>query len=167
MKKSIGILFIMVAFVATAQQGKMNAAKNEYKVLAAKTIQIKDNGANGIYAEIVEGDKSVFQYRYQSAEDPSMSDDELVEFYTFQVKPDKTGKFELTGNALTNSMPYYSRSCFCADRGYHKITGGKITGVKMTKTTWLIRAELQVQITTEGNERAFTKKIKATYQMVN
>lgn len=148
-----------------AQKGKTTKELNEYNARYGKAISITNNGAGGINARVVDGNSVVFEYRFQSAQQEDVSDDEIVEFYTFAFTPDKTGKFTLNTEALAASNGYYNRNCFCMDRGTHRITGGSISGVRMTKTTWLIRGTLEITIKQSEGEKTITKKINATYKI--
>ncbi|MCU0443032.1 MAG: hypothetical protein MUE96_11590 [Bacteroidia bacterium] len=162
---STSALMLATTFVIAQQDTAVIPAKHEYKARYQSQITLTDNGAGGWYAKVEKGKAVVFEYRFESSHQPQIADDELVTFYSFQTIPPRSGKFILKGKDLVNAKAYHSRNCFCIDRGTHLVTDGEITGVRLSRKTWLIKGWFQVTIKLPEGERVEVKKINAVYQI--
>jgi hypothetical protein len=158
-------LLLSTILLAAQQEQSVVPAKHEYKARYQSQIVLTDNGAGGWYAKVDKGTAVVFEYRFESSHQPQIADDELVTFYSFQANPPRSGKFTLKGKDLVNAKAYHSRNCFCIDRGTHLITDGEISGVRLSRKTWLIKGWLQVTVKLPEGERVEVKKINAVYQI--
>jgi hypothetical protein len=107
----------------------------------------------------------LFVYAYKSAQNDQVSDDEYAEMVYFNVVPDRTGKFLLSGKELQQAQAHFYKGCFCMDRGTHLIVSGTIKGTRMTKTTWYINANVVVEIKTADSKQLVNKKIKGYYNI--
>ena len=142
-------------------QDKITPAKKTFEAKTNQAIVLKDNGANGIYAEITDKSNSVmFEYKYIASQNDAMSDDEYTETLAFNIVPDKTGKFTLKGGDLQKAQGYFYKGCFCMDRGYMPIVDGIITGAKLSKTVWYVTINVTVKSKQGEAEQLITKKIK-------
>ncbi len=105
-------------------------------------LELKQDESGSVYPKISEGKKWVLEYKYTAPENPDIADDEYSETFTFQIKKPCGKRFKITDLKKANAI--FLKSCFCADRGYSKITEGKITGKKIDKNTWEITATYMV-----------------------
>lgn len=166
MKKLLLFINCFVALQLFAQD-KMTPAVKTFEAKTGKAIVLKDNNANGIYADITDVAGTVmFEYKFTAAQNDAMSDDEYTETLAFNIIPNKTGKFVLKGDDLTKAQAYLYKGCFCLDRGYAPIVGGIITGTKLSKTTWYVTIDVKVKTKQGDSEQMITKKLKAKVTIV-
>lgn len=166
MKNALLLIGCLGAMQLLAQD-KMTPAVKTFEAKTGKAIVLKDNNANGIFADITDNDNSVmFEYRFTASQNDAMSDDEYTETVGFNIVPDKTGKFVLKGDDLKKAQGYFYKGCFCMDRGYAPIIGGTITGAKLTKTVWYVNINVQVKVKQGDNEQIITKKLKGKVNIV-
>jgi hypothetical protein len=167
MNKLLFLLCCFIAIGAYAQRDKQTPAITLMEVKTDRAAVLKDNGANGFYADIRDSIGALlFEYNFTAAQNDGIADDEYKEIIGFTVIPDRTGKFELKGDALKASAGYLFKGCFCIDRGTFAITGGTIKGTKMSKTTWYINANVTITIKQGENTTTVTKKIKGIFKIV-
>ncbi|MES2559521.1 MAG: hypothetical protein V4590_07270 [Bacteroidota bacterium] len=160
-------LLVFISCIATLQlfaQDRMTPAVKTFEARTGKAIVLKDNNANGIYADITDNSSSVmFEYKFTASQNDAMSDDEYTETLGFNIVPDKTGKFVLKGEELRKAQGYFYKGCFCMDRGYAPIIDGIITGVKLSKTTWYVSVNVQIKTKQGDSEQTITKKLKGKF----
>ncbi len=149
-------------------QDKMTPAIKTFAARTGKAIVLKDNGANGIYADITDSKNSVmFEYKFIAAQNDAMSDDEYTETVAFSIIPDKTGRFVLKGDGLKKAQGHFYKGCFCLDRGYAPIIDGLITGTKLSKTTWYVTIDVKIKIKQGDTEQIVSKKLKGKFIIVS
>lgn len=159
--KNLLIFISCFGVIQLFAQDKMTPAVKTFEAKIGKAIVLKDNNANGIFADITDNSSSVmFQYKFIGAQNDAMSDDEYTEIVAFNIVPDKTGKFVLKGDDLKKAQGYLYKGCFCLDRGYSPIVDGTITGAKLSKTTWYVNINVKVKTKQGDSEQIITKKIK-------
>lgn len=87
----------------------------------------QDATLTNAYPYIVEGQSLVFERYFESAEVPTIADDEYSDQFFIQVSPQ--GKsFLLEGEELKNSPSIFNVFCFCAPSDVFEITDGSISG---------------------------------------
>ena len=166
MKKYLFILFSFLSAQLFAQ-GTQTPEKITKEVQTGKAYLLKDNNAGGYYGELRDSaNMLMFEYRHVSAQNDQIADDEVSEMIYFNVQPDRTGKFMLTGDDLKNAQGHFYRGCFCMNRGTHLIVSGKIRGAKMSKTTWYINADVMVNVQNGDSKELVNKKIKGYFTIV-
>lgn len=149
-------------------QDKITPAVKSYEAVAGKTIELNDNGANGIYANIINQKGMIlFRYTFTASQNESVTDDEYTETLAFTFAPDKTGKFTLKGEELKKAKAYFYKGCFCMDRGYMPILDGVITATKMSKTTWYVNMNVSYKSKQGDSEQNLTKKLKGTFKITH
>lgn len=144
---SVALLSALSTLQAQQVPDKPNPAKTEtviYKNASLTIRQGEDNDSINIYPKIDAGNIWVVQYSYQAPEYPQMTDDEYYESLMFQIAPPKGKRFVLKDVDLVKANTVFQKSCFCADRGYFKISKGTITGTRINSTTWKITATYTV-----------------------
>jgi|688.fasta_scaffold95158_2 hypothetical protein len=104
------------------------------------------------------GDNWLFEHRYSAPEYAEVADDEVSETFVWQIKPTTNKKIVLTGKDLIAANAYFLKSCFCLDRGYHKVTDGKITMIRMSNGFWKVDFEFEL----EAKNGAQPIKVKRT-----
>jgi hypothetical protein len=165
-----GMLCGMALLVATtifAQPDKKTPAVTVREAKEGRAVVLKDNGAGGIYSDMTDSSNTVlFEYNFTAAQVNGIADDEYKEIIGFNIVPDKTGRFVLSGDQLKSANAYFYKGCFCMDRGSWPVTGGTVRGTKMSKTTWYINAELQVSSRMGDQPVTHTKKIKGIFRIV-
>lgn len=167
MKKLLVFINCCVALQLFAQD-KITPAVKSFEALSGKTIELNDNGANGVYANIIEKKGMVlFRYTFTASQNESVTDDEYTETLAFTYTPDKTGRFTLKGEALKKAKAYFYKGCFCMDRGYMPILDGVITGTKMSKTTWYVKMNVSYKSKQGDSEQIVTKKLTGTFTLTN
>jgi hypothetical protein len=167
MKKLLVFINCFAALQLVAQD-KITPAVKTFEARTGKTIELKDNGANGVYANIVDSKKSaLFTYTFTASRNDNVTDDEYTETLAFSINPDKTGKFSLKGNDLKNAMGYFYKGCFCMDRGYTPLIDGSITGTKLSRTTWYIKFNVSYKSKQGESEQIITKKLAGKFTIVN
>ena len=162
MKKIAWIISIVfVASLAWAQTDKLNPEKKTMEFFPASSLVITNTNGT-IYPEIKSGDKVVFQFTRQAAENPMVSDDEMTESLVFEADANwKT--FEYRKKILL-SKATYQLGCFCAERGYFTVTGGYIKGKKLANGNYLIDANVSITFK-NGTKKSF--KFKGTFNPVH
>lgn len=166
MNRLLILIFTLLSLEVFAQ-GKQTPEKIIKEVKTGKAYILKDNNAGGYYGE--ERDSAgilSFEYHYIGAQNDQVADDELSEIVYFNIKPDKTGKFLLSGNDLKQAQAHFYRGCFCMNRGTHLIESGTIRGVKMSKTTWYINANVMVKMQNGDSHEMVNKKIKGYFNII-
>ncbi len=144
---TIALLFALVPLQAQQKPDKPNPAKTESIIFRNASLTIKqgeDNDSVNIYPKMGVGKMWVVQYSYLAPEYPQMTDDEYYESLIFQLAPPKGNRFMLKDEDLVKANTVFQKSCFCADRGYFKISKGAITGTRINNTTWKITANYVV-----------------------
>jgi hypothetical protein len=132
MYKYLTAALLLMCFHQSFAQSKVNKGFKKYMIYANKTLEFKNKDSMHFSAQMVDGKDWVFVYHYQADEYADMTDDEFTEMIYFVV-PSGAANFELTGASLRAA---YLRSCFCMERGWHKISDGVIKGTKNTDGTW-------------------------------
>lgn len=164
------LLLFISCFVSVQlfAQDNITPAVKTFEAKTGKAIALKDNNANGIFADITDNNHSVmFEYKYTGAQNDAMSDDEYTEILAFNIIPDKTGKFVLKGDDLKKAQAYLYKGCFCLDRGYSPVISGTITGTKVSKTTWYVNINVKVKTKQGDSVQIITKKIKGKVTIVS
>ncbi len=162
MKKLVWILSLLVATnVVWAQTDKLNPEKKIMEFFPASSLVITNTNGT-LYPEIKSGDKVVFQFTRQAAENPMVSDDEMTESLVFEADANwKT--FEYRKKILL-SKATYQLGCFCAERGYFTVTGGYIKGKKLANGNYSIEANVSVTFK-NGTKKIF--KFKGEFKAVH
>ncbi len=134
-----------------------------FKVL--KNSAIKLNQADNIYFDynIIKGNKLVFDYYYKAKDRESVADDEYNERIVFEMYSKSAASFVLTGDSILAAKAYYTRSCFCLDRGNYKINGGSILGKKINANTWKVDMDLVITPVPEFGGEPFSVKVSGTF----
>jgi hypothetical protein len=144
---SVTLLFALSTLQAQQSPDKPNPAKTENVIYRNASLSIRqgeDNDSVNIYPKMGVGKMWVVQYSYQAPEYPQMTDDEYYESLMFQIAPPKGNRFVLKDADLVKANTVFQKSCFCADRGYFKISKGTISGTRINSTTWKITASYTV-----------------------
>jgi hypothetical protein len=152
------------AQVKTTIKEKINPEIKTFKV--NKQSSIKLNQADNIYFDydIIKGKKLVFDYNFKAKDRESVADDEFRERIVFELDS-KTKSFVLTGDSLLLAKAYFTRSCFCLDRGNYKINGGSIKGNLTKANTWKVDMDLIITPSSERGGEPFTIKVSGTYKL--
>ncbi len=154
------------AQIKTPNKEKVTPEKKTFKVNEVSSIKL--NQTDNIYFDydVIKGNKLVFDYNFKAKDRESMADDEYRERIVFQLK-NKTKSFVLTGDSLISAKAYYTRSCFCLDRGNYKINGGSIKGKLVKAKTWKVDMDLVITPSPERGGEPFTVKVSGTYKVSN
>jgi hypothetical protein len=166
MKKLMLILICCMSLQSIAQD-KMTPATKTYRARKGKTIELKDNGSNGVFAEITERESALlFEYTFIASQNDAVTDDEYTETLAFTITPNKSGIFNLKGSDLRKAQAYFYKGCFCMDRGYFAITDGTITGRKLNKTTWYISVNVSYKSKQGDSEQTHHRKLSGKFNIV-
>jgi hypothetical protein len=92
---------------------------------------------NYIYFNKVEGDQLVFKYEFTADDNPMIADDEYGESIWFAVDAE-ADSFDIPASDFKDANVIFGRMCFCADRGYHRISDGCIHGEKVSENKWAV-----------------------------
>jgi hypothetical protein len=154
------------AQVKTSIKEKVIPEIKTFKVNKASSIKL--NQADNIYFDyfIIKGNKLVFDYNYKAKDRESVADDEYKERIVFELD-NNSKSFILTGDSLLGAKAYYTRSCFCLDRGNYKINGGSIKGKLIKPNTWKVDLDLIITPSVERGGEPFTVKVSGTYKLSN
>lgn len=137
------ILLCVWSLLAGAQGERMNPEKISYTFTKNKRIEWKGSEADrSFYPEVQDGNMVVFTYTKQSAENPDMTDDEKSESIMFEVNPSWNSFIFI--KKLPMSKATYNLGCFCAERGYFKISGGYIRGRKLANGHYFVEADAEI-----------------------
>ncbi len=114
----------------------------------------ENSGLGGFYS-IIKGDKLVFEFIYQYPDNKLIIDDELTEWFAFQMdKNMPEGLF--INDEIYKLNPVYRYSCNCLnDFGTDKISG-QMEIIKKNKTNWTVEVDLiftlkKPEFTPDGN----------------
>jgi hypothetical protein len=162
---------ILLSFLYSVQlfaQGTQTPEIISKQAKTGKAYFLRDNNAGGFYGEIRDSAPTIlFEYTYTASQNNEISDDELTEMICFNIVPDRSGKFLLTGNDLKAAQGYFYRGCFCSNRGTHRMVSGNIRGVKMSHTQWYINANVMVKEKNGDNEQLVNKKVKGYFNIIS
>jgi hypothetical protein len=137
---------------------------NEYKFTFQKNSQIHiySDGGKINNAAIEDGNSLVFEYSYIYNDKPGIADDEYSENIKFEVEPDSSC-FLISDDILNSSTAVFGKSCFCADYGYHWITGGCIKGSKISENEW----QIDMNITAEEQYGSYSRMLSEKFTLTN
>lgn len=138
------IFYVKQALVPQETISQLTPSKTKAEILTKSKLKFKNDQGGNIYPHISKGRMWVFGYNYQAPENPNIADDEYREEFLFQIKKPQSTTFEITDISAANAI--FEKSCFCADRGYYKITEGKITGNKIDDKTWEVTASFSIPV---------------------
>lgn len=144
----------------SAQEAKMNPEKRTVKWMKQTEIRLAYSvpDSTSFAAELIAGKNWVFEYRYQAAENPEMTDDEMTEITGFEIAPTLSNRFFLKDQQLDKAKAYYLLGCFCKDRGYKRIHKGTIRGTRINKRVWLIDANLSIDTGSGMIQKRFKRR---------
>lgn len=170
MKLVLSLCLALLTFAGQAQESpsKPNPARKEALIFRNSTLLLKQGDANdslNFYPKMGKGSAWVFQYNYTAPEYPEMSDDEYFESFMFQIPQPKGTAFSLKGKDLAKANATFQKSCFCADRGYFRITEGSIVGKKINSNTWSVTVNIVIPAKNEQSAGAVKKKFTARYRI--
>jgi hypothetical protein len=165
MKNIFSILFILLSFIAQAQekpQQNPEIKRFVYQDNSSISKQIYDS----IYFDIAydKGNKWVFKFSHQFAESPMVSDDEYFESYEFEIDPPKGNRFTIKEGDFEKHKVIYNRSCFCPDAGPRQLTDGTITGKRIRGNTWLVTFDGYIHPRPGKDFAPYTKKWKGFFK---
>lgn len=154
------------AQVKSPKKEKVTPEIKTFKVIKGSSIKL--NQADKIYFDynIIKGKKLVFDYNFKAKDRESVADDEYRERIVFELDS-KTKSFVLTGDSLLAANAFYSRSCFCLDRGNYKINGGCINGKLIKANAWKVDMDLIITPVPEHGGEPFTVKVSGTFKLSN
>jgi hypothetical protein len=168
------LLIVLALLNITYLSAQVKSPKKEKVTPEIKTFKInkgssiKLNQADNIYFDydVIKGNKMVFDYNFKAKDRESVADDEYRERIVFQIDS-KTKSFVLTGDSLIAAKAYYTRSCFCLDRGNYKINGGSIKGKLINANTWKVDLDLIITPSAERGVEPLTVKVSGTFKLSN
>jgi hypothetical protein len=154
------------AQVNTTIKEKVTPEIKTFKVIKGSSIKL--NQADNIYFDydIKKGNKLVFDYNFKAKDRESVADDEFRERIVFELDS-KSKSFVLSGDTLLDAKAYFTRSCFCLDRGNYKINGGSIKGKLIKANTWKVNLDLIITPSQERGGEPFAVKVSGTYKPSN
>jgi hypothetical protein len=154
------------AQVNTTIKEKVTPEIKTFKVIKGSSIKL--NQADNIYFDydIKNGNKLVFDYNFKAKDRESVADDEFRERIVFELDS-KSKSFVLSGDTLLDAKAYFTRSCFCLDRGNYKINGGSIKGKLIKANTWKVNLDLIITPSQERGGEPFAVKVSGTYKLSN
>ena len=161
MKKLLVMFGTLLSLSALAQTDKLNPEKITREFFLQKTIELKGNEGT-VFPEMKAGDKVVFQYSKQSAENPMVSDDEMFESVLFEANAE-WNSFEFR-KKMVLSKATYQLGCFCVERGYFEIKSGYIKGKKLRNGNYFIEANVAF---TFKNGQSKSIKFKGEFKVVH
>jgi hypothetical protein len=140
MKQLVVSFLLLMGVQAIAQTEQVNPEVLTYTFYKNKTIHVNGNQQERtLNAEMDSGNKVVFQFVKKHAENPLITDDEMVETLTFEV--DASWRSFIFIKKLPMSKATYKLGCFCVERGYFNVTGGYIRGRKLANGNYYIEAD--------------------------
>jgi hypothetical protein len=161
----LNITFITAQVKAPLKE-KVTPEKKTFKVKKGSSIKLTQ--ADNIYFDyaITKGNKLVFDYNFKAKDREMVADDEYRERIVFELES-KTKSFVLTGDSLLAAKAYYTRSCFCLNRGNFKINGGSIKGKLIKANNWKVDLDLIITPTPERGGDPFSVKVSGIYKLSN
>ncbi len=165
MKKNLSILILVLfCFVANAQTEKINPEKKSFKITRQSMIQFKTQDSINPDYEILKGAKNdfVFEYNFNAAENPELSDDEFFQSMTFQVST-KGNKFEYKGDKIKQAKMLFHIGCFCPESGTYFIQNGNLKGKKMNAKTWRVTLDFTYYPRNSQYAEPVFKKLSANF----
>jgi hypothetical protein len=112
------------------------------------------------------GEYWIFEHRYSAPEYAEVADDEVSESFVWQIKPTSKKKIVLTGNQLKVSNAYFLKSCFCLERGYHKVADGKVSMTRMNNGFWKVDFEFVIE-SPNGAQPIKVKRTNVLFKLNN
>lgn len=106
------------------------------------------------------GTNWVFEFEHNAKEYIMVADDEFSEKVAFEIPPPKKDHFRLTAG---NARLYYTRSCFCMDRGNFMADTFTVTAKKINKDRWEVSGSFVVNASKERGNNAFSKTFGGTF----
>jgi hypothetical protein len=161
MKKLLVTFCTILSLSAFAQTDTLTLEKITREFFPHQTIELKTNEGR-VVPEMKAGDKVVFQYSKQSAENPMVSDDEMFESVLFEANAE-WNSFEYR-KKMALSKATYQLGCFCVERGYFEIKKGYIKGKKLRNGNYFIEANVTF---TFKNGQSKSIKFKGEFKAVH
>lgn len=165
MKRINLFAIILLSCFTTFAQGKLNPAKKTRNWYTGQSLELMfQKDSSHFHPERKSGNNWVFEFTLQKAEYEDVSDDEMSETISFEVVPNRSGKFSLKNAELKQAKAYYMLGCFCMNRGYHLVDNGTISGVRMNASTWIITIDLWIDAQQQDG-KPIRKKIKERFTL--
>lgn len=166
MRNYLFLALMLTCSALEAQDAKMNPEKRTVKWIQQADLRLAYSlpDSSSFAAERIAGKNWVFEYRYQAAENPEMTDDEMTEITGFEVTPTRSKRFILKDQQLEKAKAYYLLGCFCKDRGYKRIYKGTIRGTRINKKVWLVEANLSIETGSGTIQKKFRRRFTLSTQ---
>jgi hypothetical protein len=165
MKTYIILTTFVAATFSLAAQGKLNPEQHECNWYNAQKLErVEQQGTSNFHMERKSGSNWVFEYTHKVAEYAEVADDEKTTTLSFEFSPNRSGKFMLKNEELSAANAYFMLGCFCANRGFHKVNKGTISGTRLTRDTWLIKIDVEID-TKRGDGNPDRVNIKRRFKL--
>ena len=103
------------------------------------------------FGNIITGNKTVFEYRFDADDNEQIADDEYSETIRFQIDPN-LDSFHYENSEMENSKITFSKYCYCyfpLEASKNVSPKGRIEGVKISDSKWNIK----IDVVFYGNEK--------------
>lgn len=165
MKTYIYILSLLITSFSAVAQPKLIPEQHECNWYSNQKLErVEQQGTINFHMERKAGTNWVFEYTHKAAEYAEVADDEKTITLGFEVSTNRTGKFTLKDDELSAANAYYMLGCFCANRGFHRVNKGTISGTRLSRDTWLITVNVEIN-TQRGDGNPDRVKIKRRFKL--
>lgn len=156
MKKIFALAFALVS-LSCSTEGPTGTPESEEFFFQENKIITVSTSDDLLFAFTADGDKIVFTYFFDAAQEDDIADDEFSEFIIFEIDP-VLESFNYTATDFDIISPYYRVSCFCSSDST-LITSGSISGTKINDTLW----EVTIDVEFERNEITQSRTISNSF----
>jgi hypothetical protein len=124
-----GLCFVLSAQVSPPKRTFFFQQNASLKIIPADTAVVD--------VEIIQGDKLVFFYEWQSARNPQIADAESTHKLYFELSP-KTKKLQLSNENLKQVNTIRCRLCFCVEGGCRIPKNGELTVSRIRRNAYKV-----------------------------
>jgi hypothetical protein len=129
--------------IACPDSGECNTSIIESSTIVVNDLQDVNIG------RIVDGEKTVFKFKFNTPEDILIPDANYVEAILFEIDSG-TGDFFIKEDQLSNHNVLFGKLCLCTGQGYHRVESGCVKGEKLDENTW--KVDINISLTIDGEE---------------
>ncbi len=144
----VSIICVCISCNRTPESGPPGDYK--YEVINNAQIEVdsytNDEGILSINTfKAIDGNKTVFCYKYISEDDPAISDDEVTRILMFEVDSN-IDNFVLNTSDLSYAQCVLLQSCFCVVGGNLFAESGSIQGSRNSDNSWDLKIDIQTPV---------------------
>jgi hypothetical protein len=129
---AVFVLMFLIPSVVKSQD-----AKQEKTIKNNSEIKIVNDSA----FSIIPGKYIVFQHQTYKPGERGVFEGYFRSDLIWQIDP-KNRSFTLRNKELENARMYYYVDCHCAEKGFHPVKQGSVSGRRITSDSWIVKVDI-------------------------